>query len=252
MAKPKQNLIAIAKAAIVAGVFGLSIASAFGWLKSDVNAATGINKQLNYQGKLNNSSGIAVSDGTYYAKFVIYDASSGGNCLWTAIGACDTSDYGTTTVTTVNGVFSVALGGTSHNSLATSTIDWNTDSLYLGVTIRGTAALPVYDSEMTPRKQITASAYAFNADTIDGLHATSTAAVANYLLSLDSLGNLNLYDKGVSSTRATTSEFILIGNDGGITNLDRSGGGLFVTDDVEIDGGLWVGSATTTGTLYFF
>ena len=213
-------------------------------------AATGINKQLNYQGKINDSSGLAVADGTYYAKFVIYDAATSGNCLWTAIGACDTSDYGTTTVTTVNGVFSVALGGTSHNSLATSTIDWNTDSLYLGVTIRGTAALPVYDSEMTPRKQITASAYAFNADTIDGLHATSTAAVANYLLSLDSLGNLNLYDKGVSSTRATTSEFILIGNDGGITNLDRSGGDLFVTDDVEIDGGLWVGSATTTGTLY--
>src|SRR3989338_10687862 len=191
----------------------------------ETQAATGINKQLNYQGKLNNSSGIAVSDGTYYAKFVIYDASSGGNCLWTAVGACDTSDYGTTTVTTVNGVFSVALGGTSQNSLATSSIDWNTDSLYLGVTIRGTAALPVYDSEMTPRKQITAVAYAFNADEIDGIHATSTAAVANYLLSLDSLGNLNLYSGGVSSTRATTSEFVLIGNDGGITNLDRSGGG---------------------------
>ena len=118
------------------------------------------------------------------------------------------------------------LGGTSQNSLATSSIDWNTDSLYLGVTIRGTAASPVYDSEMTPRKQITAVAYAFNADEIDGIHATSTAAVANYLLSLDSLGNLDLYTGGVSSTRATTTQ-------------------LYVTNDAQIGG-----NATTTGSLY--
>jgi len=138
------------------------------------------------------------------------------------------------------------LGGTSQNSLATSSIDWNTDSLYLGVTIRGTAALPVYDNEMTPRKQITAVAYAFNADEIDGIHATSTAAVANYLLSLDSLGNLNLYSGGVSSTRATTSEFVLIGNDGGITNLDRSGGDLYVQGGLEVDGTSYFQRTTST------
>ncbi len=161
-------------------------------------ASSGINKQLNYQGKLNSSSGTAVSDGNYNLKFVIYDASSGGTCLWTAVGACDTADYGAVTVATINGIFSVALGASGQNSIATSSINFNADSLYLGVTVGS-------DTEMTPRKRITSSAYAFNADQIDGIHATSTAAVANYLVSLDSNKTLNLYDGGVSTTRATTS-----------------------------------------------
>src|SRR3989344_3349276 len=81
----------------------------FGLRLGEVNqtfAATGINTQLNYQGKLNNTDGTSVADGTYSLKFVIYDASSGGTCLWTASGACDTADYQAISVTTVNGVFS--------------------------------------------------------------------------------------------------------------------------------------------------
>ena len=35
-------------------------------------AATGINTQLNYQGKLNNADGTSVADGTYSLKFVKY------------------------------------------------------------------------------------------------------------------------------------------------------------------------------------
>jgi len=61
---------------------------------------------------------------------------------------------------------------------------------------------------MAPRRRITSTAYAFNADTIDGIHATSTANVASQLLSLDSAGNLNLYSGGVSSTDATTSNYL--------------------------------------------
>ncbi len=192
-------------------------------------AATGIPYQLSYQGKLNDSNGVQIADGTYSLKFVIYDSLSGGSCLWTASGACDTADYKAISVTTVNGVFSVSLGEASQNSLATSTINWNTDSLYLGVTVES-------DLEMTPRKQLTSSVYAINSDMLDGLHATSTASVANYLLTLDSFGNLNLYDKGVSSTRATTSEFVLVGTDGNITHLDRNGGDLYVAGDFEVDG----------------
>ena len=38
------------------------------------SAVTGINSQLNYQGKLADSGGTAVSDTTYNTKFVIYDS----------------------------------------------------------------------------------------------------------------------------------------------------------------------------------
>ena len=48
-------------------------------------AASGINKKLHYQGKLNNSAGVAVADDTYNIKLVIYDASSDGNCLRTIV-----------------------------------------------------------------------------------------------------------------------------------------------------------------------
>lgn len=50
-----------------------------GWVAYalQAEAASGINKELNYQGKLNDSSGVAVADATYNIKFVIYDASSG-------------------------------------------------------------------------------------------------------------------------------------------------------------------------------
>ncbi|MFA6255438.1 MAG: tail fiber domain-containing protein, partial [Patescibacteria group bacterium] len=246
-----------------AGKFlGLSILSIIlvlfilGWVAYafQASAATGINSQLNYQGKLNDSSGVAVSDGTYNIKLAIYAAGSGGTCLWTAVGSCADGNVATTTVTTVNGVFSVVLGGSGQNSLATSTINWNTDNLYLGVTIRGTTASPVYDEEMTPRKRITSSAYAFNADLVDGISATSTAAVANELLALDSFGNLNLFDKGVSSTRATTSAFVFIAPDGSYAPpadfLDRAGGDLYAADDVYIGSRLWVGNAYEWGSNY--
>src|SRR3989338_9190118 len=226
----------------------------FAWLifinqQAPVKAAAGINKQLSYQGKLTNSSGVAVADGTYNFKFVIYNASSGGTCLWTAVGACDTNKYGTTTATLVNGVFSVTLGGTGHNSLATSSVDWNTNSLYLGVTVRGTTASPVYDSEMSPRKQITAAAYAFNADTVDGLHATSSEAVANYLIALDARKVLNLWDGGVSSTKATTSAFVYIAprqDYKTVDNLDRENGDLYVGGDAEFDGKVYFATSTFT------
>ena len=77
--------------------------------------------------------------------------------------------------------------------------------MYLGFRILGLEGSESFDAEMTPRKQLTSSPYAFNADQIDGLEATSTAAVANALLALDSSGNLNLYTGGVSSTQATTT-----------------------------------------------
>ena len=213
LTKSNSSLLKLGLLISVLGLvwFGLNI--------TEVRSASGINSQLNYQGKLSDSSGVQVSDASYNMKFVIYDADSGGNCLWTSVGACDTADYGTVAVTTVNGVFSVALGDTGQNSIATSTIDWNIDSLYLGVTVGA-------DAEMTPRKRLTSSAYSFNADEIDGLHATSTEAIANYLLSLDSYGNLNLMDQGVSSTYATTTW-------------------LYVRGDAQIDG-----NATTTGSTY--
>src|SRR3989344_2769835 len=46
-------------------------------------AASNFNKQINYQGKLTNSSGIPVTDGTYQMVFNLYTVASGGTAIWT-------------------------------------------------------------------------------------------------------------------------------------------------------------------------
>lgn len=53
-----------------------------------------------------------------------------------------------------------------------------------------------------------------------------------------------------SSTSATTTDYLYVGPDGTEDNIDFTGGDLYVTDDVEIDGSLWFDSGTTTDSLY--
>src|SRR5579872_5731460 len=65
-----------------------------------VDAAMGINNQINFQGKLVNSNGTNVADNTYTVVFSLYNLSSGGTNIWTE----------TDSVTTSAGVFQVALG----------------------------------------------------------------------------------------------------------------------------------------------
>jgi len=118
-------------------------------------AATGINKQINFQGKLANSDGTNVADSSYTVVFTLYDASSGGNTLWTE----------TDSVTTTSGIFQVALGATT---LFPGSLNFNSDSIYLGIKVGS-------DAEMTPRIRFSAVPYAFNAAQLDGVVATQSA-----------------------------------------------------------------------------
>src|SRR3989338_4380650 len=161
-------------------------------------AAVGINTQINYQGKLSDSSGNQVSDASRSFKFEIWSAASSGTLLWTERWTATT-----TQVSTVNGVFSVALGSLGQTDLLAD-VDWNSDSLYLQVALDADAN-GSWEENFPTRKRFSATSYAFNADEVDGIHATSTAAVANYLLALDSTGILTLFGGGVSSTQATTT-----------------------------------------------
>jgi hypothetical protein len=184
----------------------------FGWHSLQATAASGINSQLNYQGKLTDSSGQPVVNGSWSFRFRLYDASSGGNLLWTERWTATS-----TQVTTVNGIFSVALG-----SLADiSGVDFNNDSLYLQVDLDADADGD-WEEVFSSRKRLNATPYAFNTDTVDGFNATSTAAVANYLMALDDYGNLNLFGQGVSSTYATTS-WLFVGQDATISGILSAG-----------------------------
>ncbi|MEK7189807.1 MAG: hypothetical protein AAB666_02395, partial [Patescibacteria group bacterium] len=91
------------------------------------------NQQITFQGKLTNSSGNVVSNGTYYVKLTIWDAASGGSCQYTASSTC--SSVTSTPVTVTNGIFSINLGDTSASLAAISPTLFNSSALYLGITV---------------------------------------------------------------------------------------------------------------------
>lgn len=117
-----------------------------------------INSQINFQGKLTNPDGTNVTDGTYSIVFSIYTVPSGGAAVWTETDS---------TVGVTSGIFQVALGNVAGGGTALpGSVDFNTNNIYLGVKVGS-------DAEMTPRVQFTAAPYAFNADKVGGMSASS-------------------------------------------------------------------------------
>ncbi len=124
------------------------------------SANAAFNKEINYQGKLTNSSNVAVADGTYHMRFKLYTVATGGASIWDE----DRSTAAGDRITLTNGLFSVMLG----SSTPLTSVDFN-QTLYLGVEVGGSGGGAVWDGEMTPRKKLGAVPAAFVADTLDGL-----------------------------------------------------------------------------------
>ncbi|MEI7621477.1 MAG: tail fiber domain-containing protein [Candidatus Moraniibacteriota bacterium] len=137
------------------GGLGFLVLAIFLLAVSFSHAATGINKQINYQGKLTDNLGVSVADGKRDMVFKIYDASTGGNLLWTGTYTAANSSQD---VQVTNGMFSVMLGSGTGNAM---TLDFSTDSYYLTVNVAG-------DGEMSPRKRIGAVPQAINANNLIG------------------------------------------------------------------------------------
>ena len=119
-------------------------------------AQAAIAQTINYQGKLMNSSGVAVADGSYNMEFKLYTVATSGAAIWT-----ETLENANK-VQVINGLFSVLLG----SSTSLSGINFN-QQLYLGVNIGGTST-PTYDGEMSPRKTLSSVPSAFTAQNLNG------------------------------------------------------------------------------------
>jgi len=173
---------------------------------SEAQASTP-NYQLNYQGKLTNSSNIAVTNGAYNIRFRLCTDSSCSSPIWTETH-CYSPDNGSTCdgtgtdqrVTLTNGLFSAMIGSILSNL---SSINFN-QTLYLGVTIGGADATPLWDPEMSPRKTLGTVPSAFesyhslssdtatnatNADTLDTYHESSFALLAGRASSQTLIGS---------------------------------------------------------------
>ena len=153
----------IAAMLIVAGVFGdFSILTSHFSIPA-AEAATGINRVINYQGKVSSNAGSAVTNGTYNMRFKLFDAPTGGNILWS-----EPWTNATTRVTMTGGLFSVGLG--THVTM-TGSVNFNSDNLYLQVEFDpgndGT-----FEETFAPRRRFGSVVYAHNADTIDGVDSS--------------------------------------------------------------------------------
>ncbi len=221
------TLSSIITLALFGGIFAFS---------GTVFAATGINKQINFQGKVVNSDGTNVSNGSYDFVFKLYSVSSGGAAIWT-----ETWNSGTTQVTVTDGVFQVALG--THTALPGS-VDFNTDNIYLGIEFNS-------DGEMSPRVRFTAVPYAFNADKVHGLSVTDTTGtltIANgkTVSFADAFTTSGAFPLTLTSTATTVATL----PSGTITLADLTTGQTLTNKIIGSTGLTFTGATTdiTTGT----
>lgn len=146
---------------------------------------------ITYQGKLL-ENGISVSS-TVGMEFVIYDSSVGGTAVYSASGTLPAP--GSVSVSVESGIFSIDLG----LSPITNEIDpdiFNTDELWLQITIDGTT--------LTPRKRINAVPFAINAARLSGNFATSTPTNTAYIPVASADGSFVFNTTTVSELLAST------------------------------------------------
>jgi len=200
--------VALIPTIVLFGIVALSIIST-----SIAHGA--INSQISFQGKLTNTDGTNVTNGTYSIVFSMYTTASGGSAVWT-------ETQGSVVVT--DGIFQVNLG--SVTSLPGS-VDFNFGSVYLGVKVGA-------DPEMSPRILFTASPYAFNSDSLGGLASGSYTQLA----------------QGVQTDGSTTNASIAINKTGATAKLmDLQRGGVSVFN-INNDGSTLIKNSTDSATEF--
>lgn len=149
---------------------------------------------MSYQGILTDASGGLVADGNYSLTFRIYDASTGGNQLWTETQA---------SVSVSKGIFSVILGSISPLSVPFDKSYW------LGVAVGG-------GSELSPRITLTASPYSLNARSIaDNAVTGGKIASGQVVKSLNSLTDNVTLAAGTNTSISASGNTLTIAAVGG-------------------------------------
>lgn len=159
----------------------------FGLSSLPAAAAPGINKTINFQGRLLNSQGATVADGYYNIQFKIYQDGTGtvagnpsGTLEWTESYVNNNAQTG---VLVKNGFLSVNLGT---NNAFGSSVDWNQDTLWLSMNVAGNdnactsfgSAPCTADGEMLPMKRMTATPYSLNSGALNGLTSSNFVQLA--------------------------------------------------------------------------
>ena len=180
-------------------------------LAPSASAAQTIPYKMNFQGRLTDTTGQPVANGSYNMKFRIFDASSGGSEQWS-----ETRET-TNRITVTNGLFSTQLGDVTPLPVGIFT----TQNLYFEIELPtpatatcSTASCASFtEGAMTPRSKLGSSPYAFNADTIDGIDgaslaqqgAANTFTAANIFNNTVTIGSSNSTTKFVVQDNGATA-----------------------------------------------
>jgi hypothetical protein len=189
---------------------------------------------INYQGKVADSTGLPIgASGTAAAPvaapvnrkviFRVFDAATGGTRLWTE----------EQTATISLGVFSVLLGngitatGTASTegrpALDTVFTPSTATSRFLEITVdNGDNAINASDVPISPRQQITSTAFALHAKVADGI-ASSTDLTISPLSGTASNYGLGWYGTGRLFDSVAVDGPVLYGNSGGALGSSASG-----------------------------
>ena len=188
---------------------------------------------INYQGKVYDSTGLPLgATGSASAPvaapvnrkvlFRFYDAVTGGNRLWTE----------EQTVTIAVGEFSVLLGqgiaatgtaaGESRPAIDT-VFTSGTPSRFLEITVdNGDNAITAADVPITPRQQITTTAYSFRARTADSIAGSSDLAITPVTGTSTNYG-IGWYGTGRLFNGVAVDGPVLYGNAGGALGSNTNG-----------------------------
>lgn len=207
---------------------------------ASAHAVQSIPYKMNFQGRLTNTSGITLS-GSYDMQLKFYTAATGGSFVW---GETRTAANGNA-VTVTSGLFSVLIGeGTAVTGTAASlqaALAAN-QTLYLEMTV-GTEVL-------SPRNQVGSAAYAFTADTLDGIDSSAFAQTSSNTTFTGTLGvsatntaAFTVTDGGTSLLTADTSNMLVK-----IGTADAAAQ-VLVLDSNASDPG--AGALSTNGAMYY-
>ena len=255
----KQTIQSIANASLL---FLLALGCLFAPLATFAASPSNI---INYQGRILDSNGTPVADTTINMEFRFYTALTGGTCVWSNSSSdCDGNTPASTvarSVTLTSGLLSEALGDiaatTPYAAIASSTFADNS-AIYLEVEIAGEA--------LSPRKQMVATPYALNAQTLDGydssallLKAGDTATgVFTFQQTVDIDGGANISDvtAGANVTMGnSTGNLTFLSDNADITLTDAtdnvfqilgSGGATLFDIDLGASDAITLGDNSTT------
>lgn len=209
---------------------------------------------VNYQGKLLNSSGNQVTDGTYTIAFKLYGSTSGTTLLW---GSSYSVVVSGGFFNAVLGEGGTAIGGAQTTSIATALGSTGTPYLGLTILVDNSGATINNAQEITPRLRLLSSpyslvaesakvadtaGYATNAGTLNGLQASQFLQPANQ--SANTLqGDLTVPNLGVAGALTVNGNANLRANvavNGTLSAAATSGGGFVPVGGII----MWNGSAT--------